>query len=137
MLAALLALGGCAEILSFLPKVIATVTDAQIILDKIEDFADAFFVASPDPQRQRNVDAALDRCRTALSVALRTTSGAEKLSKADAEAAAIYARAYGQDPKFYSLVKTLDLYRNLPEKEIDLLIGTDSEFFKYIKGIQD
>ena len=56
---------------------------------------------------------------------------------ADAEAAAIYARAYGQDPEFYSLVKTLDLYRNLPEKEIDLLIGTDSEFFKYLKGIPD
>jgi len=54
---------------------------------------------------------------------------------ADAEAAAIYARAYGQDPEFYSLVKTLDLYRNLPEKEIDLLITTDSEFFKYLKGI--
>ena len=57
--------------------------------------------------------------------------------KADAEAAGIYARAYGQDPDFYSLVKTLDLYRSLPEKEIDLLIGTDSEFFKYIKGIPD
>jgi len=57
--------------------------------------------------------------------------------KADAEAAAIYAQAYGKDPAFYALVKTLDLYRNLPEKEIDLLIGTDSDFFRYIKGISD
>jgi len=57
--------------------------------------------------------------------------------KADAEAAAIYAQAYGKDPEFYALVKTLDLYRNLPEKEIDLLIGTDSDFFRYIKGISD
>jgi membrane protease subunit HflC len=55
--------------------------------------------------------------------------------KADAEAAGIYAEAYGKDPEFYSLVKTLDLYKRLPEKEIDLLIGTDSEFFKYIKGM--
>jgi membrane protease subunit HflC len=57
--------------------------------------------------------------------------------KADAQAAAIYAQAYGKDPEFYALVKTLDLYRNLPEKEMDLLIGTDSDFFRYIKGIPD
>jgi membrane protease subunit HflC len=55
--------------------------------------------------------------------------------KADAEAAGIYSAAYGQDPEFYSLVKTLDLYKSLPEKEIDLIISTDSEFFKYLKGI--
>lgn len=57
--------------------------------------------------------------------------------KADAEAAAIYARAYGKDPDFYSFVRTLDLYRMLPPKEVDLLIGTDTEFFKYIKGIRE
>jgi membrane protease subunit HflC len=55
--------------------------------------------------------------------------------KADAQAAGIYSAAYGQDPEFYSLVKTLDLYKRLPEKEIDLIISTDSEFFKYMKGI--
>ena len=55
--------------------------------------------------------------------------------KADAEAAGIYSAAYGQDLEFYSLVKTLDLYKKLPEKEIDLIISTDSEFFKYLKGI--
>ena len=55
--------------------------------------------------------------------------------KADAQAAGIYSTAYGQDPEFYSLVKTLDLYKRLPEKEIDLIISTDSEFFKYMKGI--
>ncbi len=54
---------------------------------------------------------------------------------ADAEAAGIYANAYGQDPEFYSLVKTLDLYKKLPENEIELLMTTDSEFFKYLKGI--
>ena len=54
--------------------------------------------------------------------------------KADATAAGIYASAYGQDPEFYSLVKTLDLYKRLPEKQIELVISTDSEFFKYLKG---
>ena len=55
--------------------------------------------------------------------------------KADAEAAGIYAEAYGRDPEFYSLVRTLDLYKTLPEKEVDLLISTDSEFFKYLKRL--
>jgi membrane protease subunit HflC len=55
--------------------------------------------------------------------------------KADAQAAGVYAAAYGKDPEFYSLVKTLDLYKRLPEKEIDLLISTDSEFFRYMKRI--
>lgn len=53
--------------------------------------------------------------------------------KADAEAARIYAEAYGRDPEFYSFVKTLDLYKNLPEKEIEIVLGTESDLFKYLK----
>jgi hypothetical protein len=85
--ALLLTLFGCAELISFLPKVISIVTDAQLILDKIEDHANAFFAVSPDPKLQRGVDQALDRCRTALSVALRTTHGAENLTQKDVDAA--------------------------------------------------
>jgi membrane protease subunit HflC len=55
--------------------------------------------------------------------------------RADASAAGIYAQAYGQDPEFYSLVKTLDLYKKLPEKQIDLILSTESDFFKYMKGV--
>lgn len=55
--------------------------------------------------------------------------------RADAAAAAIYAEAYGRDPEFYALVKTLELYKNLPENQIDVLLSTDSQFFKYLKGI--
>jgi len=54
--------------------------------------------------------------------------------KADAQAAGIYAEAYGKDHEFYSVVKTLDLYKRLPQDEIELLITTDSEFFRYLKG---
>ncbi len=56
--------------------------------------------------------------------------------KADAQAAGIYAEAYGKDLEFYGLVKTLDIYKNLPEKEIEMVLSTDSELFKYIKGNQ-
>jgi membrane protease subunit HflC len=55
--------------------------------------------------------------------------------RADAIAARISAEAYSRDPEFYSLVKTLDLYKNLPEKEIELVLGTESDLFKYLKGI--
>ena len=57
--------------------------------------------------------------------------------KADAEAAGVYAEAYGRDPAFYGLVRTLDIYKKLPPKEIQLLLSTDSEFFKYIKGVPE
>ena len=55
--------------------------------------------------------------------------------KADATAARISAGAYSRDPEFYSLVKTLDLYRNLPEKEIELVLGTECDLFKYLKSV--
>jgi hypothetical protein len=82
-----LSLFGCAEILSFLPKVIASVAEAQIVLDRIEKFSTIVFAAAPNPALQRNVDQALDRCRTALAVALRTANGAKELGEKDAIAA--------------------------------------------------
>jgi membrane protease subunit HflC len=54
--------------------------------------------------------------------------------KADAEATKIYAQAYGADPDFYSFVKTLEIYMETLDKESTLVLSTDSEFFKYMKG---
>jgi membrane protease subunit HflC len=54
--------------------------------------------------------------------------------KADAEATKIYAQAYGADPDFYSFVKTLEIYKETLDKESTLVLSTDSEFFKYMKG---
>ncbi|NVM26887.1 MAG: protease modulator HflC [Desulfobacterales bacterium] len=54
--------------------------------------------------------------------------------KADAEATRIYAEAYGQDPDFYSFTNTLDIYKKTLDKDSTLLLSTDSEFFKYMKG---
>jgi membrane protease subunit HflC len=53
--------------------------------------------------------------------------------KADAEATRIFADSYGQDPEFFSLYKTLDLYRNLSNNS-SFLLSTDADFFKYLKG---
>jgi len=58
----------------------------------------------------------------------------EVKGKADAEATKLYAKAYGLDPEFYSFVKTLDVYGQALDKNSSIILSTDSEFFKYLKG---
>jgi membrane protease subunit HflC len=60
----------------------------------------------------------------------------ELKGKADAEATAIYARAYNADPDFYSFIKTLEIYTDTLDTKSSLIISTDSEFLKYLKGYQ-
>jgi membrane protease subunit HflC len=54
--------------------------------------------------------------------------------KADAESTRIFADAFGRDPEFYSFMKTLELYGEALDKDSELVLSTDSEFFKYLKG---
>ena len=50
----------------------------------------------------------------------------------DATASAIYARAYGRDPEFYSFHRSLEAYRRALGSGQDILVlDADSEFFKY------
>ena len=58
----------------------------------------------------------------------------EVKGKADAEATTIYAQAYGLDADFYSFINTLDIYKETLDKDSTLVLSTDSEFFKYMKG---
>ncbi len=69
----------------------------------------------------------------------RITSGAYKTAeeikgKADAEATLIYAAAYNKDAEFYSFLKSLEVYKNALEKNTSLILSTDAEFLKYLKG---
>lgn len=57
--------------------------------------------------------------------------------KADATATKIYAQAYGLDPEFYSFSQTLDIYGKTLGKDNTLVLSTDSNFFKYIKGFSE
>ncbi len=54
--------------------------------------------------------------------------------KADAEATKIYAKAFGSDPGFYSFIKTLEVYNESLGKDTSIILSTDSELFKYLKG---
>lgn len=56
--------------------------------------------------------------------------------KADAEAITIYAQAYNADPDFYSFTQTLEIYRQALDKNNSLVLSTDSEFLKYLKGYE-
>lgn len=61
-------------------------------------------------------------------------SAQEIMGKSDAEAAVIYAQAYGDDPEFYSFMKTLEIYNKVLNQDSSLILSTDSEFLKYLKG---
>jgi modulator of FtsH protease HflC len=54
--------------------------------------------------------------------------------KADAEATRLYAEAYGKDPEFYSFVKTLEIYEEALDKNSTLVLSTQSDLLKYLKG---
>ncbi|MFA5902595.1 MAG: protease modulator HflC [Desulfobacula sp.] len=53
---------------------------------------------------------------------------------ADAEAARIYASAYGADPEFYAFLKSLEVYKESLKKDTTLILSTNSDFMKYLKG---
>jgi membrane protease subunit HflC len=57
--------------------------------------------------------------------------------KADAESTRIFAEAFNKDPAFYSFSKTLEIYSESLDKNSELILSTDSEFFKYLKGYED
>jgi len=60
----------------------------------------------------------------------------EVKGKADAESTRLYAKAYGLDAEFYSFVKTLEVYNEALSENSSIILSTDSEIFKYMKGYE-
>ena len=58
------------------------------------------------------------------------------VGKADAEAINIYARAYSQDADFYSFLKTLETYQKTIDEKSTIILTTDSDYYKYLKGLK-
>lgn len=54
--------------------------------------------------------------------------------KADAESTRLYAEAFGRDPEFYSFMKTLEIYDEALDKDSTMVLSTDSDLLKYLKG---
>ena len=57
---------------------------------------------------------------------------------ADAKATEIYARAYNQSPEaaaFYEFTRTMQAYKAIIEENTTLVLSTDSDLFKFLKGM--
>ena len=68
-------------------------------------------------------------------------SGADKkaleiVGDADAKATAIYASAYNRDPEFYAFTKTLETYKKAFSKNTSIVMSSENEFLKYLKGVE-
>ena len=59
---------------------------------------------------------------------------AEELrGEADAKATAIYAAAYGRDASFYAFTKSLETYERTMDPNTVFILGTDSEFLRFLE----
>ena len=62
---------------------------------------------------------------------------AEELrGKADAEATDVYAKAYGRDADFYAFTRSLESYEKVVDSDTMFILGTDSEFLKYLERLR-
>ena len=54
--------------------------------------------------------------------------------KADAEAASIYAKAYGRDPEFYQFLKSMETLNASFDGSSTFVLSTNSELLRYLKS---
>jgi hypothetical protein len=83
-IAVLLSLSGCAALSAAMPilaDIVAAVTDAMQIVDTIERFVDAYFLAHPDEVKELQVKRAIAKTRSSLNLALRSSRGAQELNQ--------------------------------------------------------
>ena len=61
----------------------------------------------------------------------------ELRGQGDAAATTIYAKAYGQDEKFFAFYRSLEAYRNaLSGKDTSFVLAPDGKFFRFLQGWQ-
>lgn len=56
--------------------------------------------------------------------------------EADAEATRVYNEAYADDSEFYTLLRTLESYPTTLGKQTELLISSESEYFKVLRNLK-
>jgi membrane protease subunit HflC len=54
----------------------------------------------------------------------------------DARSIKIYAKAYQQDPAFYSFIRSLEAYRKSIKKDTIMVLSSETGFLKYLKEIK-
>jgi modulator of FtsH protease HflC len=56
--------------------------------------------------------------------------------EADAEAAHIYAEAFGKDTEFYSFLKSLEVYGKALDEKSTLILDTQADLWRYLKRVK-
>ena len=78
-----------------------------------------------------------DADKEATIVAARAYAESQKLmGEGDAQATAIYAKAFEQDAEFYGFLRTLEAYQKFLAQQTTLVLSSDSELFRYLASSQ-
>jgi membrane protease subunit HflC len=82
---------------------------------------------------RRDIMARADNQATAILDRANENAAATR-GAGDAQAAQLYAAAYGRDPNFAAFYRTMRAYRTaLAQKNATLVLSPDDEFFKYFR----
>jgi len=84
-------------------------------------------------ERARQIRAGADREARVIVASGRRESEIAR-GQGDAEAARIYAEAYGADPEFYAFVRSLEAYRTAVDGDTTLVLSPDAEFFRFFES---
>jgi len=88
---------------------------------------------SEGDEESRKIMASADRQATEL-IAQAEAEAKKIVAEGEEEAARIYNEAYGKDPEFYKLYRTLESYVTTLQGEPVLIIPVDSPYLKYLIG---
>lgn len=84
-------------------------------------------------ERAQEIRAGADREREIILATAYETS--QKLSgEGDAQAATIYAQAFGQDPEFYAFTRRLQTYEKVLSTGTTLVLSPDSALLRYLQN---
>ncbi len=60
----------------------------------------------------------------------------ELQGEGDARGVAIYAQAFGRDPEFYTLLRSLEAYERALDSRTHLVLSTESDLLKYMSDVR-
>jgi len=84
-------------------------------------------------ERARQIRASADKDREII-VAKAYEESQRLTGDGDAEAVAIYARAFGQDPEFYGFLRRLESYEKIFAEGTTVILPADSDLLRYLQG---
>ncbi|MGH7962848.1 MAG: protease modulator HflC, partial [Candidatus Binatia bacterium] len=84
-------------------------------------------------ERAREISAGADREREVI-LATAYETGQKLRGEGDAQAAAIYAQAFGQDAEFYSFTRRLQTYEKVLGTGTTMVLQPDSELLNYLQS---